>query len=227
MNKEGTVGLVQMLRQDEKNQMQYIDEKDPADADELEYLIPRIEQNELQDIQYQLNILLPRIIPSMNKIEDTMYDGEITDSTIGQKVPEKPTIIIEEEKEETIDKIIQEEKKEEEIGQTTLKPTYYDPETIEDYEESDSNIIVDCKQMNNVSHNSSVQTLSDASYVDVDQSYNVNLEQSYMNDWTILDGNGDIAEDLNSTQAEAVVPQLEFDAKPIRNRKKPDFYQAS
>ena len=225
MNKHGTVGLIQMLRTDQNRPIQYIDEKDPADADDLEYIIPRIEQHELEDIQYQLNILLPRIIPSMNKIEDTMYDGEITESTIGQKVPENPTIIIDEEKEETIDKLIEENKKEE-IVNTSIKPSYYDPDTIEDYEESDSNLIVDCRQMNNLSNNSSIQTLSDESYVDVNESYNVNLERSYMHDWTIVNDE-DANAGMNSTQSEAVVPELEIDVRPIRSRRKPDYFQAS
>ena len=227
MNKEGTVGLIQMLRQDEWNAIEYIDEKDPADADNLKYIIPRVEQRELEDIQCQLNILIKRIIPAMNNIEDTMYDGEITaESSIGQKVPEKPTIILDEEKEETIDKIINEETKNEEAKDVSINPGYYDPDTIEDYEESDSNLTVNCRQMNNVSNNSSVQTLSDESYVDVDESYNMRMERSYMHDWTILNDE-EAAEGMNSTQSEAVVPELEFDAKPIRNRRKPDYYQAS
>ena len=227
MNKEGTVGLIQMLRSDQY-QIQYIDEKDPADADDLNYIIPKIEQNELEDIQYQLNILLPRIIPAMNKIEDTMFDGELTaETTVGQKVPEKPSIIIEEGKEETLDKIIEEEKKKEEINNISRNPAYYDPDTIEDYEESDSNLTVDCRQMNNLSNNSSIQPLSDESYVDVDESYNMNLERSYMHDWTIVDPEEEIKNGMNSTQSEAVVPDLEFDARPIRKRTQTNFFQAS
>ena len=229
MNTDGTVARIQILRTDEHlYKTQYIDERDPADADKLEYLIPPMEQRELEDIQYKLNILLPRLIPAMNRIEDTMVDAEITESTIGQKVPEVPTIIINEEKEETINKLLNEEKVESEVHQDknqTINPGYYDPDTIEDYEESET-LTVDCHQMNNISNNSNLQALSDESYVDIDQSYNVNLEKSYMMDWTIIEPENEEFEIINSTQTEAVVPELEHNSRPIRSRRKPDYYQA-
>ena len=229
MNNDGTVGRIQMLQSDERKlyQIQYIDEKDPADADTLEYLIPPVEQRELEDIQYKLNQMLPRLIPAMNNIEDTMVDAEITESTIGQKVPDIPTIIIDEEKEETINKLLNEEKSDKDVHQNqTLNPGYYDPDTIEDYEESET-LTVDCHQMNNISNNSGIQSLSDDSYVDIDKSYNVNLEKSYMMDWTVLEPEAEEYEIVNSTQSEAVVPELEHNSRPIRRRNKPDYYQAS
>ena len=229
MDSNGTVARIQMLQADEKAlyTTQYIDEKDPADADTLEYLIPPIEQRELEDIQYKLNILLPRLIPAMNKIEDTMVDAEITESTIGQKVPEVPTIIIDEEKEESITKLLDKNKEEKDVHQNeTLKPDYYDPDTIEDYEETET-LTVDCHQMNNMSNNSNVSSLSDDSFVNIDKSYNVNLERSYMMDWTVVEPEEEKFEVLNSTQSEAIVPNLEHESRPIRTRRKPEYYQAS
>ena len=81
--------------------------------------------------------------------------------------------------------------------------------------------------MNNMSNNSSLQPLSDNSFIDIDQTYNVNLERSYMMDWTMVEPEEEDFEVINSTQTEAIVPELEHDARPVRSKRRPDFYQAS
>ena len=211
VNKNGQVNMVRMMR----SEPNYIDEKDPADQDKLKYLISNLEIEELEDIQKKLNIACKSMIPAMNNVEETLYDGEITESTIGQKVPEIPTIMLKDQ-EETIDEVIEEEKKK-------IQPEYFDPDTVEkEYEIiTEESLMVDCNQMNNLSFTSSVADLSTHSYTPYDT--------SYMKDWTL---NQDFEEDMviieeaqNETQQEAVVPELNINTRPKRERKAPDFYR--
>lgn len=209
-NKYGNVNLVDLHRSDNLRRINQVQKK----KEETKYLISEEEIYEMAEVQTKINNLIKNGIPAY--YEDPLYDGEITESTVGQRVPEMPTFQINSTNEST--DILNQTKK---LDDTKILPGLF---------EDDSEEISTVDQLNtNIDSNdlqSSPNTTNISDFVSIESWDAPTFHVSNMDDFNMARSLEEDYEIINSTQCEAEVPDLEADHRPIRNRKQTDFFQS-
>lgn len=214
-NKYGNVNTVGLIQQSTSTDLE------KKKKLETEYLISTEEIYETAELQTKLNDIIMKIFTKTN--EDTLYDGEITESTVGQKVPEIPTI--------DLDKTDQLNESTDILNDTknmTINPTTFNPN---DTNESNDSHYISAEQLNftrNLNQNN----------LETEES----LALTSLDSWELAEfGQNDIEDDFNTArtfeedyeminstaQDDAMVPNLDINERPIRNRKQTDFFQSS
>ena len=213
-NKYGNVNTVGLILQAAK------EEKSSKKRSEVDYLITTDEIWEMAEIQAKLNDIISKTFTEEK--EDTLYDGEITESTMGQKVPEIPTLDL-----EKLNQLNESTDILNETRNVTINPSTFNPNDTGD---------------SNDSHYISADQLDFTRNINQN---NLETEESLavttLDSWEMADlGNHDVVDEfntarafeddyeiINSTQNEAVVPNFEVNERPIRERRPPDFYKPS
>ena len=206
---------------------------------ETEYLISEEEIYDLTDVQIKLTNLISKSIPAL--IPDPLYEGDLTESTIAQEVPEMPTLDLERLFQEDQSTITM-KKEETKMDQSTMNESKLDGSKMDQTlnqstmplycsEDSDEFEHVTVEQLSSLTNlNQATYDPNDSTVETPNSSYNVpsfGMNESYENDFNTARTFEDDYEIINSTQTEATVPDLEINERPIRNRRAPDYYQSN
>ena len=215
-NKYGNVNLVDLHRTDNYCKINQMKKKK---KEEIQYLISEDEIHDMAEIQLRLNQIIENGIPAYYK--EPLYDGEITESTIGQKVPEIPTFQIDPNN-ETSD-ILNQTKTED----TKILPSLFEDDSEEISTVDQLNTNLDSKESQYTPNSSNISDFVSIESWDAPTFQNqTHLEQSYLDELNMARTLEDDYEIINSTQCEAEVPDLEADHRPIRTRKQTSFFQS-
>ena len=243
--KYGNVNMVNIMRNDTG---MITSVKSISDTN---YLISTEEILEMGEIQLELTNLINKTIPA--NLENPLYEGDITESTIGQEVPEMPTLDLEKlfyEDEETQSTIILDKKERstqamlddainetlndtngtamDDTMNTTMNTTKLQPSIFIPFD-SEEETTVDQLDSSMLRFNQATIDPNDSNCSTLNSSWSLpNLSRStYIEDLNVARTFEEDYEIINSTQNEAIVPNLSINEKPIRERRRPDFYQAN